>query len=126
MPADESDPDKADSSTEPGAHNPCRPGADEVADGPADPGAADAAESPAAAAAEKLNNRAFTVAAFGLFLPFIGFVAGIAGLLMSRAAAPRGAAAGITVDVNARNFSLVVIGVWSVVWLFTLIPGLTR
>jgi len=118
MPADEPDPDTADSGT--------HPRADEAADSPADPGAADAAESPAAAAAEKLNNRAFTVAAFGLFLPFIGLIPGIAGLLMSRAARAKGAAAGITVDVNARNFSLVVIGVWGVVWLFTLIPGLTR
>lgn len=75
---------------------------------------------------DKLNRRAFTIAAFGLFIPFVGILLGVAGFLLATNAIKRGREAGTPVDSNARNFAILVMVVWGVLWLLVLIPALVR
>lgn len=75
---------------------------------------------------DKLNRRAFTTAAFGLFIPFAGILLGVVGFIMATKAIRRGRAEGTPVDSNARNFAILVMVVWGVLWLLILVPALVR
>lgn len=78
------------------------------------------------ARAGTLNDRAFVVAVFGLFVPFFGIVLGPVAIVMAAIARRRAAASGGSVDKNSLVFGVVVTVVWGAVWLLILIPALTN
>ena len=78
----------------------------------------------AIAKAGKLHDRAFVVAVFGLFLPFVGIVMGPLAIIMASIARKRAREAGGAVDKNSLVFGIVVTVVWTVLWLFILVPAL--
>ena len=87
----------------------------------------------AIAKAGKLNDRAFVLAVFGLFLPFVGIVMGplaitrfdvVLAIIMASIARKRAREAGGAVDKNSLVFGIVVTVVWTVLWLFILVPAL--
>ena len=71
-----------------------------------------------------LNDRGFVVAVFGLFLPFVGIVMGPLAIIMASIARKRAREAGGAVDKNSLVFGIVVTVVWTVLWLFVLVPAL--
>ncbi len=84
------------------------------------------AESNEAAKLTKRNNAAFTLAVFGLFVPFVGLVCGVVGFFLANSALREARAAGVQLDRNARTFSIVVMLVWGALWLLVLIPALSN
>lgn len=76
------------------------------------------------AKAGRLNDRAFVVAVFGLFVPFFGIVFGPAAIIMAVIARRRAVDAGGQVDKNSLVFGIVVTVVWSAVWLLIVLPAL--
>ena len=85
-----------------------------------------AADADAIAKAGKLNDRAFVLAVFGLFLPFVGIVMGPIAIAMASIARRRAREAGGQVDKNSFVFGIVVTVVWSGVWLLILTPALSN
>ena len=67
---------------------------------------------------------AVIVAVFGLFLPFVGIVMGPLAIIMASIARKRAREAGGAVDKNSLVFGIVVTVVWTVLWLFILVPAL--
>jgi hypothetical protein len=101
-----------------------------VADEPAQGDAADESnllgrEPDSRSPAQKLNDRAFTLSVFSLFLPFIGLALGVVALIMALTARKQGKDAGTPVDKNSLVFAIVAICVWAVLWGFVLVPALT-
>ena len=84
------------------------------------PGAADQTQ---AERAERLSNRAFGLAVFSLFLPFLGLILGFVALGVALAAQSAGRRAGVRIGRSSVVFSLVAIAVWTVLWLMILLPA---
>ena len=84
------------------------------------------ADSAALAKAGKLNDRAFVLAVFGLFVPFFGIIFGPLCIVMSVIARRRAREAGGTVDKNSLVFGVVVTVVWGAIWMLILLPGLLQ
>ena len=82
------------------------------------------ADADSIAKAGKLNDRAFVLAVFGLFLPFVGIVMGPLAIILASIARKRAREAGGAVDKNSLVFGIVVTVVWTVLWLFVLVPAL--
>lgn len=84
------------------------------------PGAADQAK---AEHAERLSNRAFGLAVFSLFLPFLGLILGFVALGIAIAAQSAGRRAGVHIGRSSLVFSLLAIAVWTALWLLILLPA---
>ena len=78
----------------------------------------------AIAKAGKLNDRAFVLAVFGLFLPFVGIVMGPLDRVLDSGARRRAREVGGVVEGTPLVFGIVVTVVWTVLWLFVLVPAL--
>lgn len=73
--------------------------------------------------AQRLNDRAFTVAIVSLFLPFIGLLVGVVAIIMASNARRLAKRDGVQIDRSPLVFACVTTTVWVVAWIFVLAPA---
>ena len=72
----------------------------------------------------RLHARGWVWAVVGVCRPFAGLVMGALSIILASIARKRAREAGGAVDKNSLVFGIVVTVVWTVLWLFVLVPAL--